>query len=103
MNKLLQNRRLDVDVDDSEDKINALQMLVKSNIKDSLQNQHQYLSGTKNDLSKGHMAYAIPSASNLNIYNSQVEKPGPGPGAAGQYQNLPFLLTDPGQYHHQHS
>ena len=117
MNKLLQNRRLDVDDsedqvnplqmlvqygDDSEDKINALQMLVKSNIKDSLQNQHQYLSGTKSDLSKSHMAYAIPSAGNLNIYNSQVEKPGP-PVAAGQLQNLPFLLTDPSPYHHQHS
>ena len=40
MDKLLQNRRLSVE-DDSDEKINALQMLVRSNIDTSLQTQHQ--------------------------------------------------------------
>ena len=95
-NKLLQNRRLSIDyddVDDSDEKISALQMLIKNNIKDSLNSQAKHLSVNKNDLSPNHMAYVIPSAENLNIYNSQVEKPLPVPAVNGQLQNLPFLDT----------
>ena len=88
MDKLLQNRRLDVDIDDdddSEQKINALQLLVKNNIQESLQNQHKHLSG---DLSPNHMAYVVPSAEHLNMYNSQVEIL----STKGQYMYSPIVF-----------
>ena len=84
--QLLQNRRLSIE-EDPDDKIRALQMLVKSNIQESLRSQP----------GAGQMSakYLVPHADNLNIYNSQVEKPGP---INDQLQNLPFLMQDPSQY-----
>ena len=96
LTKLLQNRRLDVE-DDSDSKIDALKMLVKSNIEDSLKSQHSQLTGTKNDLGGKHMAYAIPSVDNLNMFNSQVEKPIQSP-VNTDLQNLPFLVQDSNHY-----
>ena len=96
MSKLLQNRRLDVE-DDSDSKIKALQLLVKSNIDDSLRTQHNQLSGAKNDLGLKHMAYVIPSAENLNMFSSQVEKPIQSDVNSG-FQNLPFLHQDTNQF-----
>ena len=85
-NQLLQNRRLSIE-EDPDDKISALQMLVKNNIQESLRSQ----TGTGQMSAK----YLVPHADNLNTYNSQVEKPGP---VTGQLQHLPFLMQDPNQY-----
>ena len=96
-NQLFQNRRLSIE-EDPDEKITALQKLVRSNIADSLQAQHGHsVAGDQTDLSKGHMPvkYRVPHAVNLNMYNSQVEKPGP---VTGQLQHLPFLMQDPNQY-----
>ena len=85
-NQLLQNRRLSIE-EDPDDKISALQILVKNNIQESLRSQ----TGTGQMSAK----YLVPHADNLNTYNSQVEKPGP---ISDQLQNLPFLMQDPNQY-----
>ena len=104
MDKLLQNRRLSVE-DDSDEKINALQMLVRSNIDTSLQTQHQSQQVAGSGGSFGHMSqYMVPAADHLNMkYTSQVEKPSLQSGAqqaamSGPLQNLPFLAPEPGPY-----
>jgi len=98
-----QNRRVSQPpVDDSEQKIEALQMLVSSNIQNSLENQKQlYMRqrGLNHQQMKNQMSLARPYAENLNIYNNQVEKPPQPPINNGQLQNgMPFLLQDPSQY-----
>ena len=88
--------------DDSEEKIEALQMLVKSNIQDSFENQNQLYLNQRVPISQTkskQVSYVMPSGENLNIYKSQVEKPPQPPINNAQLQNsLPFLLQDPSQY-----
>ena len=96
LSKLKQNRRMSVEPeDDPEQKIRALNLLVKSNINEALLNQKSDLlrSSARSKASSGHMSYVIPSADSLH---SQVEKP-----SLPLQNSLPFLGQDPSQYNSQ--
>ena len=99
LNKMKQNRRMSLEPeDDSDQKIEALQLLVRSNINDALVKQKPGLM----DITADHMSYVIPSAESLHMYNSQVEKPSMSVISGQALQNsLPFLVEDPSQYNSQ--
>ena len=106
LNKMKQNRRMSVvePEDNPDQKIEALQLLVNSNINDALLQQKPELLGSPNYNSKvaGQMSYVIPSAESLHMYNSQVEKPSMPVMRGGALQHsLPFLGAEPSQYNSQ--